>query len=101
MPFKPFFLRSEIDEHERRVLTTYTTECWEVWILRVTLIGDRPWITFNGPIASPDTVNQFVETLLWAKQFTQDGGVVNFNTCWVSQPLEASCAKKITGWGRD
>lgn len=95
-----FYIRSETDDQDRKVITAYTNECWETWIARVTLIGDRPWITFNGPIADPRTVNVYVEVLRWAKQFTRrTNGVLAFDLTWAAQPLEHHCAKKVTGWG--
>ena len=90
------YIRSEIDEHERMVITVYTTECWEVWVLRVTLIGDRPWITFNGPIASLETVQLYQQALRWARQFTLEGeGAENFRVCWSAQTCHSSIAKKV------
>lgn len=97
-----FYIRSETDDHDRKVISAYVTECYEVWIARVTQIGDRPWIQFNGPIASPQTLETFQEVLRWAKQFTlEDQGPMNFNICWVAQPLEHTVAKKVTGWEHD
>ena len=97
-----FYIRSETDDQDRKVITAYTNECWETWILRVTQQGDRPWIAFNGPIASPQTVTLYQQALRWAKQFTLEGqGPANFDICWLAQPLEASTARKVEGWKRD
>lgn len=89
-----FFLRSETDESDRRVLNTYTTDCWEIQLVALVELGPKIAVRpFPHHMLTPET-SRLVRTILeWAETFQDEvEGKTEFDRLWCSMPLEHSVA---------
>lgn len=92
-----FFFRAETDENDRRVINTYTTDCYEIQLVALVELGPRIGVRpFPHHMLTPETSRLVRAIMEWAEQFQhEEHGKAKFDTLWCSVPLEHSVAEKV------
>lgn len=93
-----FFFRPETDDHDRRTVGIYTTDCWEIKLLTLVEMGTRVTVqVYPHYVLTPETSRLVRAIMEWAEQFQhEEHGKAKFDALWCSVPLEHSVATEIT-----